>query len=159
MTEKVVAPVSAPVITPVAAQSPTVQITVQNPVQPNQNPIETPKETSPLSGPDTDTIIPKEPYYMDPMFYEVANYFGIKQEEYSAAKLKLSDIVDYIIQEKKSNKTEDIIIGLRELEDAVQPPAWGERRYTNVHRYVRLASKKNAIEQAMGAFKRGGFNG
>jgi len=157
MTEKVVAPVSAPVVAPVAAQSPTVQITVQNPTQ--TAPVETPKEVPPLSGPDTDTIIPKEPYYMDPMFYEVANYFGIKQEEYSAAKLKLSDIVDYIIQEKKSNKTEDIIIGLRELEDSVQPPAWGERRYTNVHRYVRLASKKNAIEQAMGAFKKGGFSG
>jgi len=157
MAEKIVKPITNPIPPP----APTVQITVQGDSKPV---VDEPQKTGESEQPekltaDTDTILPSDPYYMDPMFYEVANYFDIKPEEYSAVKLKLSDIVDYVIQQKKSNKTEDILIGLRELEDIVQPPVWGERRYTNVHRYVRLAGKKNAIEQAMSAFKKGGFNG
>lgn len=105
--------------------------------------------------PAGDVTIPTDPYYTDPLFYEVANFFGLQQEDYASAKYKLSDIVDYVIAVKQSNRPEDVLVGLRELEDRVQPPAWGERRYTNVHRYVRLAAKSQAIQQAMKAFEKG----
>lgn len=95
-----------------------------------------------------------EGYLTSPAFYEVANYFGIEQADYATAKDKLSDIVDYIVHSKKSPKIEDILVGIRELEDQVQPPAWGEKRYTNVYRYVRLAGKRLALDQAMSAFEK-----
>lgn len=110
------------------------------------------EEGKPVAG---DMTIPSDPYYTDPMFYEVVNYFGIPQEEYSSAKYKISEIVDYVIKEGKSNKVEDILKGLRGLEEKVQPPAWGERRYTNIYRYVRLASQKQSINQALSAFEKG----
>lgn len=111
-----------------------------------------PAEEKPVSG---DMTIPTDPYYTDPLFYEVVNYFNIPQEDYGVAKYKISDIVDYVIRQSGSNRPEDVLKGLRELEEKVQPPAWGERRYTNVYRYVRLAAKNQAIQQAMSAFEKG----
>lgn len=102
-----------------------------------------------------DTVIPSDPYYMDPLFYEVANYFSLKQEDYADAKYKLSDIVDYVIKDIKTNEPGEVLKALRKLEDRVQPPAWDEKRYTNLYRYVRLAAKKQATEQAMSAFEKG----
>jgi len=117
-------------------------------------------ETPPVDDtPRVDTLIPKDPYYMDPLFYEVANYFGLQQEDYASAKNKLSDIVDYVIRELNSNDPAEVVSKIRELEDVVQPPAWDEKRYNNLHKYIRLASKKQSISQAMKAFEKGGFNG
>lgn len=107
------------------------------------------------TSPDVDALIPSDPYYMDPLFYEVANYFGLNQEDYAAAKYKLSEIVDYVIKERKDNSPDIVLKAIRELEDRVQPPSWDEKRYTNIHRYIRLASKKFTIEQAMSAFEKG----
>ncbi len=104
---------------------------------------------------DIDSLIPSDPYYLDPLFYEVANYFGLKTEDYAAAKNKLSEIVDYVIRDLKSNAPEDVLRGLRKLEDTVQPPSWDEKRYTNIYRYIRLASKQQTIKQAMSAFEKG----
>lgn len=118
--------------------------------QGNTEPI---KEEPKIAG---DMTIPSDPYYTDPTFYEVANYFGIQQEEYAAAKYKLSEVVDYAIREGKSNKPEHILMQLRKLEDMIQPPGWGEKRYTNVYKYVRLASKNQSIKQAMSAFEKKG---
>jgi len=104
---------------------------------------------------NVEELIPHDPYYMDPLFYEVANYFGLQQEDYAAAKNKLSDIVDYLIRKEKSNTPDAILPALRKLEQGLQPPSWDERRYTNVHKYVRLAAKHQTIAQAMSAFEKG----
>ena len=48
-----------------------------------------------------------------------------------------------------------MVLSLRKLEDEIQPPSWGEKRYTNLYRYIRLAAKKQSIQKAMGAFKKG----
>lgn len=93
-------------------------------------------------------------YATNPFFYEVANFFGIEQEDYEVAKEKLAAIVDWAYQETGSKKPEDILLKLRELEDKVQPAQWGEKRYTNVYRYIRLASQKQSVEKAMQAFER-----
>jgi hypothetical protein len=153
ITEKVVepkysesTPLKNTVNSPIAESSPTTE-------QPN---IKTEETTE---SDDVGKLIPKEPYYMDPLFYEVANYFNVEQGDYSQAKTKLSEIVDYIITTKKSNAPEDVLTGLRELEDQVQPPQWGEKRYTNVYKYIRLANRRDSINKAMKAFEKGSFSG
>lgn len=112
---------------------------------------ESPKSDAP--GIDVDTLIPSDPYYMDPLFYEVASFFGIEQEEYVRAKNYLSDIVEYTIREIKSNDPGEVLMKLREMEHSISAPLPGERRYKKVYQYVRLASKKQGIEKAMEAFQ------
>ena len=96
-----------------------------------------------------------EGYYRhSPLFYEVATYWDIKPEEYDAAKDKLSVLVDWAMLEGKSHKIEDILYQLRRLEENMQPPAWGERRYNKAYAYVRLKSQKKSIEKAMSAYEK-----
>ena len=109
--EKIVKPVSTPVA---PAPEPAVAVTEAAPL-PKTQPIEPGKsvtlpdgtKTEPL-GSKVDTLIPTDPYQIDPLFYEVANYFGLEQEDHSRAKNKLSEIVDYVIQEKQSNAPEAV---------------------------------------------------
>lgn len=124
-------------------------------------PVETQEADTPPADdtPKVDKLIPSDPYYMDPLFYEVANYFGLQQEDYGAAKNKLAMIVDYVIREIESNDPAEVLNMIRSLEDKVQPPAWDEKRYNNLYKYIRLASKSQSIQQAMKAFEKGGFNG
>ena len=103
---------------------------------------------------DVDSLIPSDPYYMDPLFYEVANYFGLEQEDYDSAKNKLGDIVEHIIRELKDNSPDKVIQRLRQLEDSLQKPAWDEKRYTNVHKYVRLAQKQSTLQDMMKAYEK-----
>ena len=157
--EKVVKPTTNTAAAPAPTQAPAqVTIQVQQPAAPEVK-AETPATESKDTGPNIDTLIPSDPYYMDPLFYEIANYFGLQQEDYASAKNKLSDIVDYIIREEKSNEPDVVLKAIRRLEEKIQPPAWDEKRYTNLHKYVRLASKEQTIRQAMTAFEKGGFNG
>lgn len=102
---------------------------------------------------DVDSLIPSDPYYMDPLFYEVANYFGLEEGDYDAAKNKLSDIVDYVIRDIKSNQPDKVLLALRAMERGLEKPSWDEKRYTNVHKYIRLAQRAGAITQAMKAFE------
>jgi hypothetical protein len=95
-------------------------------------------------------------YLQSPLFHEVVQYFGIPQEEWDGAKNELSMIVDYITEYKNSPRLEDVLTGIRELEDAIQPPQWGEKRYKNLYRYIRLAGKQLALKKAMSAFERKG---
>lgn len=103
---------------------------------------------------DVETLIPKDSYQTDPTFYAVADYFNIPPEEYVMAKDYLSEIVDFVIRDTKSNDSSDILAKIREIEDKVQPPQWGEKRYWNIRKYIRLASKKSDIEKAMRVFEK-----
>ena len=104
---------------------------------------------------DDDNVSFPEGYYRtSPLFYQIADYFGIQQEEYHAASNKLSVIVDWAILKGKSNKTEDILSQIRGLEDAVERPTFGEKRYNKVYAYLRLVSQKDAVTKAMGAYER-----
>jgi hypothetical protein len=95
-----------------------------------------------------------EPYVTNPFFYEVANYFGVEQGEYDRAKDKLSVIVDWAFEETQSKKPEDILLKIRELEDTLTAPDFGERRYSNVYKYVRLASRAQSFKKAMKALEK-----
>lgn len=103
---------------------------------------------------DVETLIPKDSYQTDPTFYAIADYFNIAPEEYGQAKDYLSEIVDFVIRDIESNDSSEILARIREIEDQVQPPQWGEKRYWNIRKYIRLASKKKDIEKAMGAFSK-----
>lgn len=101
---------------------------------------------------NVETLIPTDDYQTDPLFYAVADYFNVDPAEYPLAKDYLSEIVDFAIRETQSNDSATLLQKIREIEDQVQPPQWGEKRYWNIRKYVRLASKKHDIERAMGAF-------
>ena len=103
-----------------------------------------------------DSLIPSEDYRTSPLFYEVANYFGVPQVDWDNAKNELSLIVDYVIKEIKSNDDDKILLKLREIEDNLYDRAKeGEQRYKVIYRYLRLASRKQSIEKAMGAYEKG----
>ena len=70
-------------------------------------------------------------------------------------KNKLADIVEYVIRQEESNAPEDVLKAIRKIEENLQPSTWDEKRYTNTHRYIRLAAKKDSINQAMSAFEKG----
>lgn len=101
-----------------------------------------------------DKLIPQGDYRTDPTFYEVANYFGLKEEDYDGAKQKLADIVEFVIRDIESNDIEKIIPRIREIEDSIQSLGWDERRYTNFHKYIRLAGKQQTIKQMMKAYEK-----
>ena len=98
--------------------------------------------------------IPSEEYLRSPLFYEVANFFNLESKEYQGAADKLSIITEWAINEANSNKLHDILPIIRALEDKIQRPAWGETRYGNLYRYLRLAMKKDAILKAVGAYEK-----
>lgn len=97
-------------------------------------------------------------YLTNPFFYDIANYFGIEPGDFDVAKDKLSIITDWAVAETKSKDPGDVLLKLRELERNLTNPQWGEKRYTNVYRYVRLAVQKQSVEKAMKAFLKGGPN-
>ena len=102
-----------------------------------------------------DSLIPSEDYRTSPLFYEVANYFGIPQSDWDNAKNELSLIVDYVIKDLKSNDDDKILLKLRQIEDNLYDKAKeGEKRYKVIYRYLRLAARKQAIESAMKAFEK-----
>ena len=99
-------------------------------------------------------LIPQEDYRTSSLFYEVANYFGVEQRGYDEAKDKLSLITDWVIMKTGSNKLEDVLHAIRELEDAIQRPAWGETRYGNFYRYLRIMMQKEKVDKILGAYEK-----
>jgi hypothetical protein len=109
---------------------------------------------------DPDSAKPADPlldgyYITNPFFHELANFFGVEQRDFATAKDKLSVIADWAYKESTDKSAEDVLMTIRKLEDRIQPAEWGERRYSNVYKYVRLAAKAQALKQAMSAFEKG----
>lgn len=149
MEEKIVTPITntsipQPVISvPTPTETPTVVTTEREEVN---------------TKPSAETVIKSTiPYQIDPLFHEVADYFGVDQKDWDSAKTKLGTIVDYVAEAVKSGDAGDIMLKLREIEDTIQKPAWDEKRYTNVYRFVRLAQQRSSVDKAMSALQRGGF--
>jgi len=98
--------------------------------------------------------IPQEDWKVSPLFYEVANYFNIEPKLYEKSAEKLSMITDWAIEQANSNKLHDILPVIRQLEDKIMKPAWGETRYGNLYRYLRLAVKRDSFDKALKAFEK-----
>lgn len=103
---------------------------------------------------DVEKLVPKGDYRTDKLFYEVANYFGLKEQEYDGAVNKLGDIVEFVIRDIESNDVEKVLMRIKEIERSIGNPGWEERRYANFHKYIRLADKKNTIEKMMKVYEK-----
>lgn len=134
-----------------------VQTPENNEVQPPQKDtkVEEVKTDSPTveNNEEKAIEIPQEDYRVSPLFYEIANYFGVEEREYENAKDKLSLITDWAIHQANSNKMHDILPIIRGLEDTLTKPGWGESRYGNIYKYLRLATKRDAFDKAMSAYR------
>lgn len=112
--------------------------------------------SDPNSGAEKQELIPQDDWHTSPMFYEIANFLGVDSKDYEGAADQISTITDWAIEEANSNKIEDIMSTIRGLEDKLQPPPWGERRYSNIYRALRMEARYKASKQALGAFTKTG---
>lgn len=95
----------------------------------------------------TAQLIPQGDYKSSPLFYEILNYMGIdKNDDYLKARA-IGEITDYVIMKQKSNSVEDVLSGIRQLEDQMQPGLEGEKREDRLRNYVRLLAKKEGLNQ------------
>ena len=106
------------------------------------------EETDPAS------LIPTEPYYMSQLFHAIAEYFNIERADRDEAKYELSTIVDWAIARGKSNKIQDILTQLKKVEQLARSPSGSEKRYKNVHGYVKMALSFEAAKKALDAYKK-----
>lgn len=152
MEEKIATPKVSPSAPQTSVDSPVEPAKVDSESKTDKVVEDTPEEKKEV---DVESLIPSDPYQLDPLFYDIANYFGLEgQRDFEDSKFKLSEIVDYIIRDIKSNKPDDVLLKLREIENSIQPAAWEEKRYKNVYKYIRLAQKKTTVTRAMKAFER-----
>ncbi len=150
-TEHIVAPIfSKPTQVVISVEKPTTEQAIETKTETSK---EQPEEINPAS------LIPQEPYLTSPLFYEVANYFGIEQRDYDDAKYKLAEVVEWAIINGKSNKIENVLTKIREAENVLSAPEIGEKRYAHLYRYIRLASKRDSMNKALRAFEKEKING
>ena len=135
--------------------------------KPVEKPIETPEpkkveveeKTEVKQEEEKPLEIPLENWQISPLFYEVAHFLGIEEGDYEKSAQKLSLITDWAIEKANSNKMHDILPVIRELEDKIMQPTWGETRYGNLYRYLRLAVKRDSYDKALSAFEQKKKNG
>lgn len=123
---------------------------------------ETPPTPAPSTKPEKDAAepeeekgveVPEEDWKISPLFYELASYLGVEEKDWEKSAEKMSIIVDWAVQEAKSNKIQDLLPVIRKLEDRIMRPAWGETRLANIYRYLRLAMKRDAFNKALSAYE------
>lgn len=100
-------------------------------------------------------LIPDENYLSSPLFYDVANYFNIESRDYDSAKNNLGEITEWAIRSAKSNDPGDVLLELKKVEQRLGAPSWGERRYKNVFRYVKLVLQKDSFSKQISSIERG----
>lgn len=105
---------------------------------------------------DAKPQVTQQDYRTSPLFYQVAEYFGVDSHEYEDAKNKLSAIVDWAAESSKSSNVEDILLKLRETEEKVARLDPFEKRYKMMFRYVMLKGKEASIQKSLKAFEKGG---
>lgn len=148
MSENTVKPVEGPVSAPIETEAPSA-VTAENTSGKEADDVLNRPAEEPARN-----LIPEDHYLSSPLFHEIANYFSIESKDYEAVKDKLSVITDYVINKEDSNKLEDVMMGIRKLEDNIQPPNWGEKRYDNIYRWLRLATQRDAVDKAMNSLER-----
>lgn len=110
-------------------------IVEDKPVEEPEKPIVTVK---PKSEEEVEKLIPQEPYQTSPLFYKLAEYFELSPKDYNSVADKLSIIADWAITKMRTNKTSTILNAIQTLEGSITKPTWGESRYANLYRYLRL---------------------
>lgn len=117
---------------------------------------ETPKEELklevklPVQGktePEVNAINPKMDYTMDPLFYQIANYLGVKPQEHLVLANKLTSILDWAVKRAGSRDTADVLYAIRQAERVMPHSASDERRYAVIYRYIKLMNQRDEIDQ------------
>lgn len=101
-------------------------------------------------------LIPQDNWATSPLFYELANFLGVDSKDYDSSADQISVITDWAIERGGSNKVEDILHTIRELENKLQPVSWGERRVAHLYRALRMEARYEATKKALGAFSKTG---
>lgn len=99
-------------------------------------------------------LIPTDSWETSPMFYEIANMFGIEPKFFDAEKDKISVITDWAITQAGSNKLEDIYHQIRSLQDGLTHMDMFEKPHNVVYRYLRLRAHADAANKAVKAFEK-----
>lgn len=136
---------------PIQSQTTTTDVVV--PLAPEAPKVDTPVDPN---SPEERAESPTDPWQTSPLFYELSNFLGVESREYDALKDQISVITDWAVREANSNKLEDITHKIRELEEKLQPPAWGEKRVNHIYRFLRLESRFDATRKALGAYTKTG---
>lgn len=99
-------------------------------------------------------LMPEENYLSSPLFYKVANYFGLTTpQQWELAKNQLSVITDWAVLKSESIEGVKILEKIRELEDSLRSPGYGETRHANVYRFVRLLGQQENLERELKVYK------
>jgi hypothetical protein len=101
-------------------------------------------------------LMPTGSWETSPLFYELANFLGVDSRDYEANADKISLITEYAINKTNSNKVEDIMHTIREMEEKLQPAPWGQNRASHLYQFLRMAARYDAIKKATGAFTKKG---
>ena len=88
-------------------------------------------------------------YRSNPLFLKAAEYFGVTEKDYALAVNKIAAIVDWAVGETKSTKPGEIIAKIAETSRSLPFPAWGERRYAILYRYVKLADQQKTLRESI----------
>ena len=141
--------------------SPIVAKDTAEPAQPVKISIETDPDAQqapidPNDPAERQEFLPSDDWHTSPLFYEIANFLGVDAKDYEATADQIAVITDYVTQKAQSGKIEDILHGIRELEDKLQPAPWGERKVSHIYKFLRMASRYDAAKKATGAFTKTG---
>ncbi len=99
-----------------------------------------------------------DPYSMDdPLFYKVADYFGLNARSADFNKNKIIEIMNWGKDESLLRNDGDILLRIKELEQKLNIlPGMAEQRHTILYRYIVLSKQKINIEKEMGVWENHG---
>lgn len=87
-------------------------------------------------------------YRRNPVFLQVANFFGVNQREYPLAVNKVAEIIDWAAQEVGSNNISEILSKISTTSKGLRSSGYNERPYAVLYRYIKLASDKKTLDKA-----------
>ena len=156
MADEVTEKIAKPIVNPAIATKPDETHPTKEGAKPDSPKTEVKTE---LTSEEIEDLIPNENYLTSPLFYDVANYFNLESRDYDGAKNNLAEITEWAIRSCKSNNPGNVLLELKKVEERLGAPAWGEKRYKNVYRYVKLVFQKDSLNKEISAFERGNING
>lgn len=89
-------------------------------------------------------------YNADPLFYKLADYFGLNPRETDFNKNKLIEIMNWGRTESLTGDDGDILSKIKDLEGEMNIlPGMAESRHVLLFRYIVLSKQKQKIEKEM----------
>ena len=99
-----------------------------------------------------DTILPLDDIYykLQPLFYKVADYFGLNSRETDLNRNKVIEIMNWGRSESPTKDDADALLRIKDLERKIGVlPGMAEKRHVILYRYIVLASQKSGIKKEM----------